>query len=86
MQRSIWEDCLSALRTNLTETQFNTWIKPLSAVEDESSQTLTLLAPNKFVVSWVQKNYLDQIKELADSRGEQKTTVAISVGDRKSVV
>ena len=84
MQRSIWEDCLSALRTNLTETQFNTWIKPLSAVEDESSQTLTLLAPNKFVVSWVQKNYLDQIKELADSRGEQKTTVAISVGETSS--
>ena len=84
MQRSIWEDCLSALRTNLTETQFNTWIKPLSAVEDENSQTLTLLAPNKFVVSWVQKNYLDQIKELADSRGEQKTTVAISVGETSS--
>ena len=84
MQKSMWEDCLSALRTNLTETQFNTWIKPLSAVEDESSQTLTLLAPNKFVVSWVQKNYLDQIKELADSRGEQKTTVAISVGETSS--
>ena len=72
MQRSIWEDCLSALRSDLTETQFNTWIKPLSAIEDESAQTLTLLAPNKFVVSWVQKNYLDQIKTLADNRGEQK--------------
>ena len=43
-----------------------------------------MLAPNKFVVSWVQKNYLDQIKELADSRGEQKTTVAISVGETSS--
>ena len=83
MQRGIWEDCLSALRSDLTETQFNTWIKPLSAIEDESAQTLTLLAPNKFVVSWVQKNYLDQIKTLADKRGEQKTTVAISVGEEK---
>jgi chromosomal replication initiator protein len=84
MQRGIWEDCLSALRSDLTETQFNTWIKPLSAVEDESAQTLTLLAPNKFVVNWVQKNYLDQIKTLADNRGEQKTTVAISVGEEKN--
>ncbi|MBT4941723.1 MAG: chromosomal replication initiator protein DnaA [Candidatus Magasanikbacteria bacterium] len=80
MQRSIWEDCLSALKSDLTEIQFNTWIKPLSAVEDEHSQTLTLLAPNKFVVSWVQKNYLDQIKAFADNRGPNKTTIAISVG------
>jgi chromosomal replication initiator protein len=86
MQRGIWEDCLSALRSDLTETQFNTWIKPLSAIEDESAQTLTLLAPNKFVVNWVQKNYLDQIKMLADNKGEQKTTVAISVGEEKNDV
>ena len=86
MQRGIWEDCLSALRSDLTETQFNTWIKPLSAIEDESAQTLTLLAPNKFVVNWVQKNYLDQIKTLADNKGEQKTTVAISVGEEKNDV
>ena len=86
MQRGIWEDCLNALRSDLTETQFNTWIKPLSAIEDESAQTLTLLAPNKFVVNWVQKNYLDQIKTLADNRGSQKTTVAISVGEEKNDV
>jgi chromosomal replication initiator protein len=51
-------------------------------IEDEEGPSLTLLAPNKFVVSWVQKNYLEQIKDAAEKRLQAKTTVAISVGDQ----
>jgi chromosomal replication initiator protein len=73
---------LATLRSDLTEQQFNTWIKPLFVIEDEEGPSLTLLAPNKFVVNWVQKNYLEQIKDAAEKRLHTKTTVAISVGDR----
>jgi len=51
-------------------------------IEDEEGPSLTLLAPNKFVVNWVQKNYLEQIKDVAEKRLQAKTTVAISVGDQ----
>ncbi|SVC21164.1 uncharacterized protein METZ01_LOCUS274018, partial [marine metagenome] len=51
-------------------------------IEDEEGPSLTLLAPNKFVVNWVQKNYLEQIKVAAEKRLRAKTTVAISVGDQ----
>ena len=61
MQSSVWDHCLDTLRSDLTEQQFNTWIKPLLVIEDEEGPSLTLLAPNKFVVNWVQKNYLEQI-------------------------
>jgi len=73
---------LATLRSDLTEQQFNTWIKPLFVIEDEEGPSLTLLAPNKFVVNWVQKNYLEQIKDAAEKRLHAKTTVAISVGDQ----
>ena len=73
---------MATLRSDLTEQQFNTWIKPLFVIEDEEGSSLTLLAPNKFVVNWVQKNYLEQIKDAAEKRLHTKTTVAISVGDR----
>jgi len=73
---------LATLRSDLTEQQFNTWIKPLFVIEDEEGPSLTLLAPNKFVVNWVQKNYLEQIKDAAEKRLHTKTTVAISVGDQ----
>ena len=69
------------MKSDLTESQFNTWIKPLSVIEDEEAQSLTLLAPNKFVVNWVQKNYLEKIKTVASKRLEGKATVAISIGD-----
>ena len=81
MQNKVWDDCLTILKSDLTESQFNTWIKPLSAIEDEEAQSLTLLAPNKFVVNWVQKNYLEKIKTVASKRLEGKATVAISIGD-----
>jgi len=81
MQSSVWDHCLATLRLDLTEQQFNTWIKPLLVIEDEEGPSLTLLAPNKFVVNWVQKNYLEQIKAAAEKRLRAKTTVAISVGD-----
>ena len=82
MQSSVWDHCLATLRSDLTEQQFNTWIKPLFVIEDEEGSSLTLLAPNKFVVNWVQKNYLEQIKAAAEKRLHAKTTVAISVGDQ----
>ena len=82
MQSSVWDHCLATLRSDLTEQQFNTWIKPLFVIEDEEGPSLTLLAPNKFVVNWVQKNYLEQIKDAAEKRLHAKTPVAISVGDQ----
>jgi len=84
MQSSVWDHCLATLRSDLTEQQFNTWIKPLRAIENEEGPSLTLLAPNKFVVNWVQKNYLEQIKAEAEKRLSAKTTVAISVGDKST--
>ena len=54
MQGSLWRRCLAHLEAELPEAQFNTWIRPLQAVED--GHTLRLLAPNRFVVDWVNEN------------------------------
>ena len=84
MQSKVWDDCLSILKSDLTESQFNTWIKPLSVIEDEEAQSLTLLAPNKFVVNWIQKNYLEKIQTVASKKLEGKATIALSIGDEPS--
>jgi len=86
MQSKVWDDCLSILKSDLTESQFNTWIKPLSVIEDEEAQSLTLLAPNKFVVNWIQKNYLEKIQTVASKKLAGKATVAISIGDEPNKV
>ena len=61
---SIWESCLERLEGELTPQQFNTWIRPLQAVEDENN--LKLFAPNRFVLDWINEKYLDKINLLLE--------------------
>ena len=81
MEKTVWDLCLNELKTDLSESQFNTWIRPLIYSRDEHSDTITLFAPNKFVVDWVEKNYLNKIKTIAQEAGGQTTSVSILVGD-----
>jgi chromosomal replication initiator protein len=81
VQGSLWRRCLAQLEAELPEQQFNTWIRPLQAVED--GRTLRLLAPNRFVVDWVNENVVDRISELVDAVGaESAPAVVLEVGSR----
>jgi chromosomal replication initiator protein len=69
------------LEAELPEQQFNTWIRPLQAVEED--RTLRLLAPNRFVVDWVNENVAGRISELVDAVGtEPARSVVLEVGAR----
>jgi chromosomal replication initiator protein len=59
---SNWQQCLDRLQSELTIQQFNTWIRPLQAIETESQ--LRLLAPNRFVLDWVNTRLLKRIEEV----------------------
>ena len=65
MQTSLWKHCIRKLRTDLSEQQFNTWIRPLQVVEED--RLLRLLAPNRFVVDWVHDNCMDQLTKVVDA-------------------
>ncbi len=77
----MWEQCITHLENELTEQQFNTWILPLQA--DLENNTLKLLAPNRFVMDWVKKNFLDQIKTTVSNLDDSNSIeVAISIGSQ----
>ncbi len=86
MEKTVWDQCLNELKTDLSESQFNTWIRPLIYSRDEHSDTITLFAPNKFVVDWVEKNYLTKIKTIAQEAGGQTTSISILVGDDQPLI
>jgi chromosomal replication initiator protein len=50
-----WDQCLDALKHELSNEQFNMWLKPLKA--DFDGDVLHLFAANRFVLSWVQDEY-----------------------------
>src|SRR5262245_7098794 len=59
---SLWTQCLRRLEAELPEQHFNTWIRPLQAVEDDGR--LRLLAPNRYVIDWVSQNCAGRIGEI----------------------
>ena len=83
MQDSIWQQCLRKLERELSSQQFNTWIRPLQAIEGD--EELEILAPNRFVLDWIRDKYCDRIggilTELAPERG---LALKVSVGSAPS--
>ncbi len=78
-ESTLWNQCIRVLQAELPEQQFNTWIRPLQAVDD--GPVLRLLAPNRFVIDWVQDHYMERILELVDE-GDQEAEVVVEVGSR----
>ena len=76
-----WSRCLRELKADLPENDFNTWIRPLQAVETDSS--LKLLAPNRFVVDWLNQHYLERMLEIV-ARLDPVLSLSIEVGSRKA--
>lgn len=64
--------------------QFNTWLRPLHAVQD--SQMLRLLAPNRFVVDWVRERFLERIAELSNEYSGGTLSVQVEVGSQSRPV
>lgn len=79
-ETTVWNRCIRDLQAELPEQQFNTWIRPLQAVEDGAA--LKLLAPNRFVVDWLKEHYLGRIEELVDGAGFSRPVV-VEVGSRQ---
>ena len=78
-ETTLWNRCVRDLQAQLPEQQFNTWIRPLQAVEDGG--VLKLLAPNRFVVDWLQQHYIERIRELVNGAGGA-SEVVVEVGSR----
>ncbi|MGF1774757.1 chromosomal replication initiator protein DnaA [Vibrio maritimus] len=62
MSSSLWLQCAQRLQEELPATEFSMWVRPLQA--ELNDNTLTLFAPNRFVLDWVRDRYLNSINRL----------------------
>ena len=83
MSLDIWQKCLVLLEEEYPAQQFNTWLRPLQVESRDDS--LVLLAPNKFVVDWVKKNFFARINEVIqqNSAGDF-AKVVLEIGSKKN--
>jgi chromosomal replication initiator protein len=82
VQSLIWQKCVARLENELTPQEFNNWIMPLQAIEENSS--IQLLAPNQFVLDWVQNKLIIRINELTDAVSDGAIpNVSIQIGSTR---
>ncbi len=83
LANSDWDMCMSYLQTELPAQQFNTWIRPLRAEENEEN-ILRLVAPNRFVLDWVNDKYKNRIEDILNQKhGTGQNVVEIIVATRR---
>jgi chromosomal replication initiator protein len=85
LPESLWNRCLRVLESELPMQQFNTWVRPLQAIERDGE--LKLLAPNRYVIEWLGDNSLPRIKELVREFADgADLCVVLDVGTRAGAV
>ena len=85
LPESLWNRCLRVLESELPMQQFNTWVRPLQAVEQEGE--LRLLAPNRYVIEWLGEHSLPRIKELMTEFAQGTApNLVLDVGTRAGMV
>jgi chromosomal replication initiator protein len=82
VETTLWNQCLRRLEEELPAQHFNTWIRPLQAVE--AGGRLHLLAPNRYVVDWVNQNCASRICELVvELVPAPSPDVVVEIGTRR---
>ena len=81
---SIWKTCLSKLEHEIPNSDFNTWIRPLQAIED--AKYLRLLAPNRFVLNWVKDHHFSKIEATIKAFSKGAITVSLEIGTKQSIL
>src|SRR5688572_1915104 len=77
---SFWRYCLSHFEKELPPQQFLTWIKPLKVEVD--GDTLTLVAPNRFVLQWIRDKFYVRIQELAVERLKRAVDIRLLLAEK----
>ena len=80
MSQSLWDQCLDRLESELSAQQFNTWIRPLHPVQN--AEHMRLLAPNQFVLDWINENFLSRIQALISQLNGAEIPVRLEVGSQ----
>lgn len=79
----LWSQCFAILEKEIPAQQLSTWIRPLQP--EMNGRSLTLLAPNRFVLQWVADKYVSRLQQLVqDVSAGQVADVRLGVGSRNA--
>lgn len=78
---ALWDMCLGNLKEEISQQEFNIWIRPLQATAKNGA--LQLLCPNRYFIEWIEEHYLSLIKKILDDYCETTPLIKLVIGTRK---
>ena len=80
----LWNKCSEKLENKLSQEDFNTWIRPLKASIEKN--TLELVAPNDFILDYIEKNYTEDIKQVLKSQSKKSINLVFKTHTKETFV
>ena len=80
----LWNKCSEKLENSLSQDDFNTWIRPLRANIDQN--TLEVVAPNDFILEYIEKNFADEIKEILKNQEKRDISLVFKTLTKETFV
>ncbi len=77
----LWDKCLKKLEDEIEERDFHTWVRPLTASNDD--RDLVLYAPNRFVVDWINENLFEVLQSAAQHFAGNNIAVSVKMIESK---
>ncbi|MGR9071535.1 MAG: chromosomal replication initiator protein DnaA [Gammaproteobacteria bacterium] len=79
---STWSSCISRLENEIPSQDFNTWIRPLQAIEENGQ--IILLAPNRFVLDWVEEKFFTLIEQAISDFSNGEINITLDIGSKST--
>ena len=84
MNLDFWNKCTEKLENRLTQEDFNTWIRPLKG--SLVKNTLELVAPNDFILNYVEKNLTEEITTLVKQQSKKDISLVYKTMTKETFV
>ncbi len=78
---ALWDKCYEALKSEISQQEFNIWIRPLQATPVGSA--IHLLCPNRYFIEWINEHYIALIKKILDDYCQSIPEIKLVVGSRQ---
>ena len=79
-----WNKCSEKLENKLSQEDFNTWIRPLKG--NLNKNTLEIVAPNDFILNYVETNLTDEIMEMIKSQSKKDISLVFKTLTKETFV
>ena len=84
--QSLWQACIEQLAQEMPEQQFNTWIKPLSAVVLDDLSKVTIFVGNRFKLDWIRAQYSGRIAGTLEKIYGQSVALELALAPRETII